>query len=255
MITDASVNQADPGRATIALLEFHGARPADSLAPLAARLPPEQVQLWDALGEPGQEPATLREHAENLIATRGSAVADRVIVVGSCFGAPLARACGALLAADRDRGVTTVSVDPADVTRDALVGEINMLAARVAAPPYLQGVDQPNWRAAAVDHLRRGAVRQALADTDDPDEAEDIGRLLADHYSRWLGYLDLCRAAPRTSPDVARTAAYIVASQGPPSAAADGGRLDLGAFTDTADVLASPALARWLTGQAGGSAA
>lgn len=245
------MTKADARPATVVLLEFYGGRPEHSFQALAGRLPPDLVQMWDAVPEPGAGSTTLDEHAEGLILEGSAALRDRVIVVGSCFGAPLAHACGALLAGQFARDAATLSVDPAEVTDDALAQEINALAARVSAPPYAPGVDQPDWRAAATDYLCLWATRKALSDADDPEEAAEIGRLVAEHYERWLHYLDMCRMAH----EVRGAASYVAVSQsaGLPSDAA--GLLDLGPFADTAGLLSGPGLARWLTRYALGEAA
>lgn len=183
--------------AEVVLLEFYGAPPGYDLAGLAAGIGRRPTRTWDVLDPVLLAAPTLAAVAAELVAR--DEPAGEVVVVGSCFGAPLAALCAARL---RDKGVVATSfvIDPEEVDDAAVAREVGLLGARVGAAPYEGDLTGPGWRDAALAHLCGAAEAHGLAAGWDPDEAAAAAAALGEQYDVWLRYLGLCRDAGAVPP-------------------------------------------------------
>jgi hypothetical protein len=213
------------------LLEFYGVGPRYSLTVLAERLPQSRVQVWDVLIDRVQSAGSLVTLAADLV-TANPVSAGPVVLIGSCFGAPLVTACATAL--HRADPVVALSIDPITV-------DDGVLRAQVAALGAHPDVSATGWVEHVVRELRDHAVRRAVDEGDDLVEAEEAADHLARHYRLWLHYLRLCRQDQATT----RVAQAVFSEAGRAGAGVVRDVLQLGSFADTPDVLASDELADW----------
>ncbi|NEA73793.1 hypothetical protein [Streptomyces sp. SID13588] len=224
----------------VVLVEFHGIEPRNSLTVLAKRLPQQRVHVWDVLTEDVLSADSLSTFAAGLIASNPIDAAP-LAIVGSCFGAQLVTACAAQWQSRATGPVLAVTIDPVVISEEVLQSQARSLATRVGADLSSSGVTTEDWLDHVLARLRLGAVRQAVADGDDPTDAQDVADLLVRHYRLWLRYLWLCRYD--------RSSAHVSAVLSE-AAQADGAPVDevlrLGSFVDTSDVLTSDELVGWV---------
>jgi len=226
---------------SIVLLEFYGSPPQHSLARLADRLPEGSVDIWDPLCADLLTADSLAALATELVTSNPTA-APQILVVGSCFGAPLASACATELANRSCGNVAVAAIDPVIVTDEVLQAQVAALATRVGTVLPAPELDLGSWPEAVLSMLRPAAVRQAIADGADLLEAADVAETLTSHYALWLRYLELCRRSELSITVPAST----VRSDSGSGGVTLGQEVRLGEFAETSDLLAGDELTGWL---------
>jgi hypothetical protein len=228
-----------PGEAQFVLLEFYGAGHRYSLTALAERLPRTQVQVWDVLTERVLSAGSLAAFAAVLVAANPVGTGP-VVVIGSCFGVPLAAHC--VTALHRAGRVVALGIDPVAVDDEVLRAQIAALGAQVGTDVADLDLTAAGWVDHVVGELRHGVVKRAVDDGDSPDDAEEVANHLLRHYRHWLHYIQLCRQDQGST----RVTRAVLSEAGRACADEVDDELRLGTFADTPDVLASGEVAGWV---------
>jgi hypothetical protein len=221
------------------LLEFYGVEPRYLTTVLAERLPKPQVHVWDVLTERVLSADSLATFASELVAANPVS-AGSVVLIGSCFSAPLVTACSTAL--HQAGPVVALSIDPIVIGDEVLRAQVAALAARVGTTLTDLDVAATDWVERVVMKLRHNAVRRTIDDGDSLGEAEEAADNLVRHYRLWLHYLRLC-CWDQASTRVVRA---VFSEAGRAGRGEVGDVLRLGSFADTADVLASDELVDWV---------